>query len=398
VDVSVKQAEALSYLGDDEGVLDVFQRAERAGDLAPPLGNPLLYHLAAVAALRLGREDQALRWWRQALRQAPGLDMARENLADLSRPVGKRHAPWPFPFSNWVPPHMIREVAQAILAAAGRHDDQAIARATRRMLRDHPHLAALVPLLLDRGDPEGRELALRLALIAGTPDLQAALRDFALGQRGPDALRQQAAQAAVEAGLLPAGTVRLWLEGAWRDLLLFAFEVHGEPTTRHPRPVEEWANQAMAAIHAGDGARAEELLKQALEAEPEAPDLLNNLAAAYELQGRSAEAEALHRQLVERHPDYLFARAGLAQRLIQRRDLADARALLDPLLSRRRLHFSEFAALCVAQIDLYAAEGNLDTARSWLDLWKSADPDHPGIAAMERQLGRAPHRPRWLGG
>ena len=79
-------------LGDDEGVLDTLQRAERAGGLEPTYDAPLLYHLAAVADLRRGREDEARRHWRQALKMAPWLDVAQDNVDDLRKPVGERHA------------------------------------------------------------------------------------------------------------------------------------------------------------------------------------------------------------------------------------------------------------------------------------------------------------------
>src|SRR5262249_39161597 len=39
-DAGVKKAEALSYVGDDQGVLDAFAAAERAGLADPPLGDP----------------------------------------------------------------------------------------------------------------------------------------------------------------------------------------------------------------------------------------------------------------------------------------------------------------------------------------------------------------------
>jgi hypothetical protein len=107
-------------------------------------------------------------------------------------------------------------------------DEEAMSKAARRYLREHPEIAPLVPLLLDRGDPTARELALHVALAARTPELLAALWDFALGQRGPDAMRNRAAQAASEAGLLPAGPVRLWLDGKWREVLLMGFLLHGE--------------------------------------------------------------------------------------------------------------------------------------------------------------------------
>lgn len=397
-DAWVKIAQALSYLGDDQGVLNVFGRGEQAGHLGLPVRDPLLYHLAAVALLRLGREDEARRHWQRALELAPGLDVARDNLADLRRPIGDRHAPWPFPIANWLSGRLLRELV-APLAAAAQDTDQARVRAARRALRDHPEFTALVPLLLDRGDAQARELALRTATLAETPELLAALREFALGQRGPDAFRQQAGQAAIRAGLLSRGPVRFWSRGEWREMLLLGFEVHGEPVQRHHPPrVQERLAAAIAALRVGDARRAEQLLLQALEIEPDAPDLLNNLAATYEALGRGAAAAATIQRALERHPDYLFARTGMAQLHIQRDELAAAESLLDPLLTQERFHVSEFAAMCSARIDLYLAQRNHAAARSWLDMWVTVDPEHPQIGQWRRRLQSGGPWRRLLGG
>jgi tetratricopeptide (TPR) repeat protein len=397
VDVWIKKAEALSYLGDDQGVLDAFSGAERVDYLKPPLGDPILYHLAAVAALRLGREDQARRHWQQALKLAPGLDLAQANLADLRQPVGKRHAPWAFGFANWVLPPAVRELVTLVEPASRRGTERAVTQAVRRYLHQHPEIVDLVPLLFDRGDPQARDFALRIALIAETPEMLAALRDFALSQRGPDEMRHQAARAASEAGLLPSGPVRLWLKGEWRELLLMGFELHSDSIWQHQPQVEKWLAKATLALKREDPDQAERLLKQALELEPDAPDVLNNLAAAYEQQGRSQEGENLVRQIHQRHPDYVFARTSLAQLCVSRGELDEAKALLDPLFSRRRFHISEFAAFCTAQIELLLAQDNLDAARSWLDMWATADPDNPALDQWRRRLGKPGWRQRLFG-
>lgn len=403
VDVWVKKAEALSYLGDDQGVLDAFAGAEEAGHLKPSLGDPLLYHLAAVAAMRLGREDDARRHWRQASKLAPGLDLVRDNLADLRRPVGERHAPWAFSFANWVSEKAIRDLA-AQLKSVPHQEEGAASRAAQRYLRQHPEIASLVPLLLDRGDPEGRGFALRLAQMAKTPEMLVALRDFALSQRGPDEMRMEAARVASEAGLMPAGPVRLWVQGKWREILLMGFELHSEPLWEHPPQVEKWLTEATSAVERGEADRAERLIQRALEVEPDAPDLLTNLAIACGLQGRQQEAEAILRQTLERHPDDVFARTALAHLCLIMGETDEAEALLEPLLSRQRFHFSEFGAFCDVQIELFLAQGNRDAARSWLDVWATVDPEHPAIrrwrkrlrkpSLLQRLFGRRPRRRR----
>src|SRR5262249_47658643 len=53
LDLAVKQAEALAWLGDDARVLALFDRARPFLGTQGPADDALLYHLAAVAASRL---------------------------------------------------------------------------------------------------------------------------------------------------------------------------------------------------------------------------------------------------------------------------------------------------------------------------------------------------------
>jgi hypothetical protein len=94
-----------------------------------------------------------------------------------------------------------------------------------------------------------------------------------------------------------------------------------------------------------------------------------------------------------RFPVYLFARTALAQLLVQAGELDKARATLDPILARPRLHFSEFTALCGAEIELALAKGQRQGAKSWLEMWERAVPNHPQLPLVRRRV-----RARgWLG-
>lgn len=383
----LKKAEGLSFVGDDEGVLDVFHQAEQAPDeVTSGQASAFLAHLAAVAALRLGREDEARRYWKQALKHQPSFELARENLADLGRPVGERNVPWPFPLTHWVSPKALKDLLQFAESATSSGDESKIKNAARRFLSEYPEAAGVMPSLLEYGDGQTRELAVMLADLTRAPELLEALKTFALSRHGADTLRHKAAQIVSEAGLLPSGSTRMWMGGEWRDILLLGFEIHGEPDKKHSPRVQKWAQEATLALHEGDWPRAERLLDQALAVEPDAPDLLNNRAIAYGLQGRAEEAEAIQRQIHACHPDYLFARVGLAQQHIERGELEAARELLKPLLQRKRLHFSEFDGMCGAFVQLALAEGNRDVARSWFGIWESVDPDNSNLDVFRLQV------------
>lgn len=383
----VKKAEALSFLGDDQGVLDAFQGAQQAGVSDSAEMNPLLYHLAGVAAMRLRQDKQARQYWQQALKLDSRFQLAQENLDDSQQLMGQRHAPWPFNLNSWITP-------QAFLDLAPLHDPERIGDETflresaQHYLQQHPEIVALVPLLLDRGDAKARQFALTLALLANTPEMHVALRDFALSQRGPDQLRQQAAQIASQAGLFAPGLVRMWLEGEWRELMLLGFEIHDEQTQPHQPRVQKLARDAVMAVKQGHVEKSQQLLKQALKIEPNASDLRYNLAGTYERQGRSEEALEIVQQLHQQDPDYVFARVGLANSHIKKGELDEAQALLQPLASRKRFHYSEFDAFCHAQIELYLAQKNPDAARSWLDMWAMTNPDTPALDYWRRRLDK----------
>ena len=95
---------------------------------------------------------------------------------------------------------------------------------------------------------------------------------------------------------------------------------------------------------------------------------------------------ALVRQIHARDPDYIFARAKLADFHLKRGELEAAKALLDPLMERKRFHTSEFAAFAGGQIAILLAEKKTEGARSWVQMWEQIDPDHPNLRYWKDRL------------
>lgn len=379
----LKLAEAFSFVGYDERVLDVHERAEAARALAMP-GGAYICHLAAVAAMNRGDEQRARQLWERALKLDPGMHSARENLADLSRPVGQRHAPWPFELRNWVSERVMENLLSGFTAAVIAGDEDRLARAVRRMLRQSPELKAVVPILLERGDSAGRTLAVQIAAYSEDPTLLEALHQFALSQRGTDTLRQQAITAVQDAGLLkPGQTFDMWIDGEWTTVQAQGFELHEEPLeVAHAPEVEAWLAEARAALQARQPERAETLFKQALEVEPESPGIRTYLAQALTLQRRFDEAEALLEAVMADSPDYMFATLGLAQVRIEQGRYSDARAMLLPLLSRTRYHVDEYVALGSLMIHLSLVERKKEDARRWAATLERVMPDHPMVQKL----------------
>lgn len=129
----------------------------------------------------------------------------------MNSPLSERHAPWAFDLENWVSKQAIDDLLE--LAKNHRRQKLSDAQIGDRYLKKHPEMKHLVPILLRQGDPLGRELAFNLAKIGKTPEMLAALRDFALSEAGPDSLR-------LEAGLIPPGKLNFYADGNWQEILL----------------------------------------------------------------------------------------------------------------------------------------------------------------------------------
>ncbi|MCI0638160.1 MAG: tetratricopeptide repeat protein [Gemmataceae bacterium] len=385
-DLYVKRAELLAILGDDEGVWETLQQARKAGDLDSGDNAALLHHLGAAAAGRLGKDADAIANWRRALDIQANFDIASENLADFRRPVGERSGPWYFNLNRWLPKSLLEKYL-TVVKSASRLGNAETTKAVRSLLDNHPIIKVLAPALLDRGDAVGREFAFYVASMAKTDEFRQVLKTFALGAHGSDALRQRALSTLQEAGLLPSGPKHAYFQGQWRDVQMLEFQVTGEPSTAYAPAVEKLMGAAQEALNARDGKKAERLLQEALQLAPDEPSVLNNLTAAYNFQGRFDERDDLTRQIHARFPDYLFARTNLAIGLVAQGEIAQARELLQPLLSRKKFHTTEFAAICMAQIEIALAENHQEAARSWLGMWQRTMPDDPQVRFYEKRIG-----------
>lgn len=384
--IATRQAEVFSYLGDDAGVLAVFAKVQKLKDRdSVPETSAFLFHLAAVAAYRSGRTRAARRRWEKALELDPEMELAAANLDDLDLPIDEREGPWPYTIDYWVPLSVVDEIIKT-LDLESEPTDATLERSAQRILIRYPFLKSAIPQLLDRGDPHGRELALMLAVLAKTPELLNALRDFGLGTRGSCTLRTEAIRAVQQAGMMPSGFVRFWQGGTWRDTLIIGFEITDEAeAVKLPPKAQQCLDEGIKALNKGNNKAAEKHFLKALEVVPNHRIILNNLGATYNRLGRTQEAREIAEQLYIEHPNYLYARTNLAAYRIVDKRFAEAQALLTPLLALNQMHGSEFDALIGVQIQLEIAQGNLPAADSWLALWETISPDNSDILTFRLQ-------------
>ena len=392
-----KKVEGLTYLADDAGIVAVWQQAQTA-EVEDSPASALFYHLSAVALARSDNTDEAIEQWKTALKRNPGLTLAQENLNDIRKPIAQRHGAWPLNWQEWLMPSSSEELHQTITTSleVTHRDDQisdsqvnTLISSLIEFLDTHPEVIAMLPRILERGGPHGQEFVLKNAEQLKTPALLSSVKDFALGQSGTDQMRMRAANLVAQAKLMPKDKATLWIDGNWQEIMLIAYEMHSDPITKHSEEVEGLLVEAINLLHqsqAQPAAEAEILLNQAIELEPEAPDLMNNLARAVSTQGREEEAEALIRELITRYPDYVFASATLAKLHLGDGEVEAAEALLKPFLIRDRFHILEFSAFADAYIEVLLVKNQLDGARSWLEMWEQVN---------SRFQARAPRLSYW---
>lgn len=378
-----KIMDAFAHAGDAAGVIEVFTRATRALKAAgrDDALSGVAQHLAAVAYARQGHLPEAQRLWQAARQHSPSLDLIWENMTDARRPVGEQNGAWYFAFNQWVTHQWVQRLERAFSLGVKR-GDLAAKREVEKVLNAIPELAVALAILLDRGDPVGRKLALHVA--AHYP--LRGLRQFALGQIGTDAQRWEAARYASEHGLIDTSKpVTLYVQGESRDLMLLGFEIHDEwPEDDLTPEIDAYMTASLEALQAGDIAGSLAEIEAGLQVIPNNKVLLNQKRIGLTQLGREAEADELTRQVFELHPNYLFARCAMARLLAREGNPDEAEKLIAPLLQRKRLHHAEFNAVAAAQIDIHQAAGRIDAARSWLQMWQQADPDSVPPALVQR--------------
>jgi len=379
-DLEGKRAEALAFLGDDREIWASYERAvEKQAELSP-----LHLHLAAVASYRLGDEKSAWKLWRQALRIFPSFDMAQECLADKWLSVGEREVPWYWSFAYWFPNDFGKLVEKHLGTDIEHMTETRIERGMKSLLAERPYLPQLLPHMLERGDGQTREFALRFIFLLATPDLLQTCYEFALGKFGSDGLRMEALQYITEnhPEMLPEDRlVSMWNDGKQTELMMMGFDITFDPTEAEGLSEEilDKHLEAYDLLLNDEPQAAELLLHEIMAAAPDFPSAYNQLAVAYEMQGQRQKARELVEETHARFPDYFFARVALARMLVAEGQIQEARDLVGPLLRQSQLHITEFRALAQMQMDMALAEKQTEAARSWLEMWRQVEPDNPEV-------------------
>jgi len=375
-----KIAETLGFIGDDDGLLDLYSRVKEEKQLSDEYISPFFYHLVAVAYANRGDEKEAKALWNKALQLDPDFEFALENLEDIKLPNHERNGAWAYTTQYWFPA-LGQEIGIA-LGSSGKHAEKSV----KNFINNHSEIIHLAPTLYQRGDPSTRQFLIGITGITENKELLAATKEFALGQQGSDKLRLEAAQMLSRNKSLPNGSVRMWIEEEWRELLMLGFEINGEPRINMPKAAMDIYFQSHEALKNEDSAKAQQILEDGIKTYPNSPSLLNNLAASYQMQGNLDKAEKILDEIAVRFPDYLFGIVAKARVEIKNKNYGGAQELISRAMQRDSFHFSEFEFLCAAQIDLLLLEGHADSAEQWLGLWEKMLPDSPAVKEYKEKV------------
>ncbi len=365
----LKIMEACAFAHEHQKVLDVYRRAipffaSKSRDIIP-----MMHHFAGAAHAFLGNARAAQSEWKKVPDTDPAGALASANLREF-----RQHGPWYFGFSQWIPHNWLKSALVA-LGSPAKRTEEAARRAIERLIARTPGLASTTSLLLERGDPDGLEFALQMAKFHPLPGLA----DFARAQRGTDENRIEALNLAISHGLISsAEPVTMTVGGQSRDLILQQYEIYTEPDDEgNPLPplAQARLEASNQAIVEGDPERSLREAEAGLAIAPDGRALLNHKASALHMLKRHDEANAINRELAETHPEYFFARLAMAEICIREQRFDDAEAWLTPLREQSRMHISEFRGLALIFIELWIQKGDASSAKNWLDLLDSIDPD-----------------------
>ena len=383
-DDRLKMAEAAAILHDDEsvfGLLDPLDKREAAQEGRPDRQQRVQFFLA-VAEANLGKRIAPRR--QKALQDS--VSWAGELLRALE--VGRPGPGWAhrFPYfhsTELVTTSRMKEFVE-LVSRQDKISPRRFQSQMDRFVARAPQIVVVAEKMIwEENEPDA---GIGILKTVGTPAAHAVLRRFGLGQAGDDEVRMQALYALSEAGQIGQDeTLRFWGEGEWREVQLRQYEISDEPRSEYSPRVADLLHLGLQAFKQDDDERAEQFFRRALELEPQAKEVYNNLGTIYARRDEPRRAKEMFQAALEIDPLYVIPRCNLATYLLDDDDLEGAKAMISPLADVTRFTPQEMAFYSYVQArvsihveDYEAARNALQTA---LEVW-------PGYELAEDLLER----------
>jgi Flp pilus assembly protein TadD len=380
----LKMAEAAAILEEDRNVYDLLRpmlKRQIEDDMAPPFQTQAQL-LFAVAEANLGKRG-AVRRLEAVQDQMPGAASLLEAVkAGRPGPGSSGRFPY-FAVSEMLPGSRMQELID-LVARRDKLAERQFRNLMDRFLARYPQAVLVAEKLLwETEEPAG---AVMLLDALGSPAAHSALRRFGLSQAGSDSARMEALHRLGEAGQIkPADTLRVWVQGEWRDIQLRTYEISEQERPKRDSQTADLLRRGEQALQAGDDGQAEQLFRRALERDPHATEALNNIGTIYARHEDHSQARQMFRAALELDPDYVIPRCNLVTYLLDDGDLEAAEEMLAPLAERAHFRPREMAYYTYLQARLHAQREDYDTARSALEMALGIVPDfEPAQSMLER--------------
>lgn len=384
----VKKAEAAAFLDQDEMVYQLLKSLDMSQLASEQLlaSQVQIQHHLAVAEANTNRIAEAKKRMKHIKKEIPFIKDKLSALQEGKRGVGYLDR-FPYYHSSEILP---RAVMEEFFGMEPYLDDEL---AEERFFKKLRTLATRYPQIVTIAEKmiweEGAEdTGLMILVHIQTPAGYEALRRIAFGQTGPDQFRMNAVMELQKAGEISQGEkLTVWLEGEWREIESRAIELGGEPDMGHSPEVLDLLEQSIEATHNNDLPKAEKLLKQIINLEPEAKDAYNNLGAIYAKQNKPEQARKMFETAIELDYTYAFPRANLVQFYLNEDDVAGAEAILEPLKDETQFHPEEMVSYQYALARVMAAKKDYEQTERCLKFVLQLNPEHKGAADLLDRLG-----------
>ncbi len=382
VDEALPQLIALLLLDQPEAAWEAYRRVVEAPwwEGIQELTTTIMTHLGACAAARSGELKQARRLWQEIEQASPGFAMAATNRLAAAAADAETLLPAALEMHNALPVGRLNALRAQVQAHQPKQAEQNLFGISAS--------SAYLRALSINGDKSLREVvSLLLMHRLRQHDKVAAevLRELVRLPIGTQSERFSLLKALREAGQLGEDElVEFWDGDALRAIKLFEMEVHREPTDSGlPDPLDDLLAEARDDYNEYQFEACESKLQSILESFPNHPQTLLMLASIRHIMRRRAEAEQLLRQAIEANPNYLLARCNLARGLIMRGDLDAASDLLEGQREQHRIHILDLIQLYGSLAMLEQARGNTEAAENLLESVQSFIQDDHEVYRLE---------------
>ncbi|WP_027801460.1 tetratricopeptide repeat protein [Paraburkholderia dilworthii] len=310
-------------------VMPVIERDESALDDATIQAMADALNIAGASSCRLGKPDDAERYWRRCLRMMPGCAEVYESFGALLKAQGRLSA--------------AKAIYRQLIALRPEHADA------------HNQLGAV---LYAQGYHEDAEASYRRALT----------------------LRPEHAEVHYNHGVVLHALRRLHdAEAAYRQTLV-----------RLPAHAQAHNNLGNVLMDLGRIEQADAAYREALTIRPQYPEALNNLAGALRAARRLTEAELACRLALAMRPDYAEAHVNLGATLADLERLAEAEAAYRKAIAVRADYAEAYYNLGIALFKLERLDEAVAAYREAVRLSPAIAPAHNNLGCALRLLDRLP--------